>query len=223
MRILNKLFGILFGIAAAFFLLLTFVSGFDFSLLIIAILFLFLAIYSFKLPSLMQKHRERVSEKRIQTESEPVDEAPVTPAPKPVYTFRVAGVSFREKEIKANLLAVNDFYLLGKQDLIDSGRVDECIFKYANEFDDVALVPDTENKDYPGAIKVVVEGIHVGYVPSANKDKVCELMEGSHTVSARLLGGPFKIVHESFDYDREREVYELEKDELNYGIEVSIE
>ena len=247
MRILSKVVGVLFGIATVFFLLLTFVSGFSFSMFIIAILFLFLAIYSFKLPALMQKHRERISEKRAPAKGEavspssslePIDTAssPVTaaaPAPESdsesenviKYSFYVAGTSYREDDIEYSLLVENDEYSMSKRELVDLGLVNEKIYKYEPNYSNVSLIPDPENDYDENAIKVVVDGVHIGFVPKDRTRRVANMLKKDPEISCSIYGGPYKIVEEEspgdFIWDEDPE-YTVVKSSSRIGAKVTL-
>lgn len=165
-------------------------------------------------------------------EPDPVNEEPPAPAPKPEkplfkkYAFKVAGISRRQKDITSKLLPENSDYMLSKSELVEIGAIDERIYKYSPIELDAELVPEPDNPRDPNAIKVLVDGVQLGYVPADKTGKVKGLLEKEQirAISSAFYGGPYKIIHEDFDTEREKEVYTIEKDsQYNIGAEVTIE
>jgi len=163
---------------------------------------------------------------------DPVNEEPPAPAPDPEkplfkkYAFKVAGISRRQKDIASKLLLENSDFLLSKSDLVEIGAVDERIYKYSPIELDAELVPEPDNPRDPNAIKVLVDGVQIGYVPADKTGKAKSLLEKKqiHAITSAFYGGPYKIIREDFDPDREREVYTIEKDsQYNIGAEITIE
>lgn len=165
-------------------------------------------------------------------EPDPVNEEPPALAPEPEkplfkkYAFKVAGISRRQKDIASKLLPENDDFLLSKSELVEIGAVDERIYKYSPIELGAELVPEPDNPRDPNAIKVLVDGVQIGYVPADKTGKVKSLLdkEQIHAITSSFYGGPYKIIHEDFDPEREKEVYTIEKDsQYNIGAEISIQ
>lgn len=161
-----------------------------------------------------------------------VNEEPPAPAPEPEkplfkkYAFKVAGISRRQKDIASKLLPENSDFLLSKSELVEIGAVDERIYKYSPIELDAELVPEPDNPRDPNAIKVLVDGVQLGYVPADKTGKVKSLLEKDqiHAITSAFYGGPYKIIHEDFDLEREKDVYTIEKDsQYNIGAEITIE
>ena len=113
-----------------------------------------------------------------------------------------------------------------KKEIVDAYMTDESIYKYTFSIDDVQLEPEPDNPRDPNAIKVLVDGVQLGYVPADKTGKVKSLLEKEqiHAITSAFYGGPYKIIHEDFDPEREKEVYTIEKDsQYNIGAEVTIE
>ncbi|WP_283124168.1 HIRAN domain-containing protein [Angelakisella massiliensis] len=133
--------------------------------------------------------------------------------------FHVAGVSFHQDEI-ASLGYENSDYDMSKKEIIDSSMENEKI--YAVEFDPqrVELEPEPDNPHDPNAIKVIVDGVHVGYIKKGSTAHVRNLLAAGGKVSAEIYGGKYKMLcHYDEDDD---DVYEMECDEDMYGVTVSI-
>lgn len=142
-----------------------------------------------------------------------------TSTPQNYERFHVAGVSFHQNEI-ASLGYENSDYEMSKKEIIDSSMENEKI--YAVEFDPqrVELEPEPDNPHDPNAIKVIVDGVHVGYIKKGSTAHVRNLLAAGGKVSAEIYGGKYKMLcHYDEDDD---DVYEMECDEDMYGVTVSI-
>ena len=150
------------------------------------------------------------------------------PAEKPKYksySFRVAGISKRQRSITANLLTESSDYEATKKELVEIGMTDERIYKYIPDVLDAELVPEPENPHDPNAVKVIVDDIHVGYVPAEKAEKVKKLLDTKQIrdVSCEFYGGPYKIITEDYDLEKNKEVYTVERESQYIGAEVTIE
>lgn len=160
-----------------------------------------------------------VSEPIQEPESEPVIEEPA--APEPVkdpykyYSFKVAGISFYEKDIIDTLAIENDDYDMTKKEIVDAYMTDESIYKYIFSIDDVQLEPEPDNPYDPNAIKVIADGVFIGHVPAKSTNRVKQLLGKSPEISCELYGGPSKIVFEESDGS-----YTMKKSDHNIGAEV---
>ena len=163
--------------------------------------------------------QEPESEPAQEPESEPVIEEPA--APEPVkdpykyYSFKVAGISFYEKDIIDTLAIENDDYDMTKKEIVDTYMTDESIYKYIFSIDDVQLEPEPDNPHDPNAIKVIADGVHIGYVPAKSTKKIRQLLEKHPEVMCNVYGGPSKIVFEESDGS-----YTMKKSDHNIGAEV---
>ena len=138
------------------------------------------------------------------------------------YSFNVAGVSYKRKEITA-LLLENDDYDMSKKEIIDCNMTDEYIYRYTTFMRDVELVPDPDNEHDPNAIKVLSRGVHVGFVPADKTGRVRKILDSrSPEISAEFKGGPYKIVRAVWDDEKMDDVYELEKDNGVMGMKVTM-
>lgn len=233
MGIAKKIAGGIFILLGLVLLLLSFVGDFSIGIFVAAVLCLLAAAAFFKKPRAI-----KVSEATEYIESVPVqaDEAvereshaaapdrAITPgeAHERSYSFKVAGISFRQKYLEEILLE-NDEYDMSKSELIDLGMIDEPIYKYTDIIGDVTLMPEADNEYDPNAIKVCIGDVHVGYVPSEKTKRVRKILDAENlSLSCDVVGGPYKIIREDYDDDRDKEVYYLEKNNLNIGLEVTL-
>ena len=163
--------------------------------------------------------QEPESEPAQEPESEPVIEEPA--APEPVkdpykyYSFKVAGISFYEKDIIDTLAIENDDYDMTKKEIVDAYMTDESIYKYIFSIDDVQLEPEPDNPYDPNAIKVIADGVFIGHVPARSTNRVKQLLGKSPEISCELYGGPSKMV-----FDEGDGTYTMKKSDHNFGAEV---
>ena len=98
---------------------------------------------------------------------------------KPSYKYenhRVAGTSFHKKEIES-LGTYNYDYDLTKNEFQDSCMEGERVYQYEFDCSRVNLVPEPENKYDSNAIRVEVEGVHIGYIKKGSTSRIRKLME----------------------------------------------
>lgn len=135
-------------------------------------------------------------------------------------TFHVAGITHKQKEI-FQMAYENEDYSMSKKEIIDSGKEDERIYKY--EFDPVhvELIPEPDNPYDPKAIKVVIDGVHVGYIKKGSTSRVRNLLKAGGKVSAEIKGGPYKVL--LYRYEDGEDRYDMETGETSYFVSVQIE
>jgi hypothetical protein len=145
-----------------------------------------------------------------------------TPKPKPRhkrYTFKVAGISFHEKEIREHLIMENDDYSMSKKEMIEMGLIDTMVYKYDGLSTNVQLVPEPDNLHSSDAIKVIADDIIIGYVPSKETFAVKELMDKDDLkIGCSFHGGDYKIIFEDYDTGK----YDLKKGSNNIGAVVTL-
>lgn len=143
------------------------------------------------------------------------------PAPEPeqdlhqYYSFKVAGISFHEKEIINELASENDDYDMTKKEIVDAYMTDETIYKYTFSIDDVQLEPEPDNPHDPNAIKVIVDDVFIGHVPAKSTKRVKQILSKSPEIMCEVYGGPSKIV-----FDEGDGTYTMKKSDHNFGAEV---
>lgn len=132
-------------------------------------------------------------------------------------TYQVAGISFREDAV-LSLAMENSEYDLSKKEIVEAGSEGERIWKYDFDPVRVSLIPEPDNRQDANAIKVIVDGEHIGYIKSDSCSHVKKLLEEGRIVRIKceMGGGPYKIVQEDYDDDKDKTVYTVEKDSTNY-------
>lgn len=137
--------------------------------------------------------------------------------------FPVAGVSFREKAIIA-LAEESEEYQYTKKEIIDECFTDYKIWRYHWRKRPVELVPEPDNPYDPNAVKVVVDGAHIGYIKRESCKRVLQLLaeDRIRNISCTIGGGPYKAVWEEYDDEKDRNTYRLERDEFPIWAKVKI-
>ena len=132
--------------------------------------------------------------------------------------YVVAGVSHYPDSIDA-LATENDDYDLSKSNLLNEGFEGEKVFRYSFHPNSVVLQPEPTNQYDPNAVKVIVDGQHVGYIKKGSAAHIRKQLGAGNIVevTADIGGGPWKLVTEDDD-----DGFTLEKGEYNYWVDLSI-
>lgn len=145
---------------------------------------------------------------------------PTEPTPAPVPTtverHKVAGISYRTEEL-LSLGLENYDYDLSKKQLIDAGLTDERVYRTDFYPDTCELIPEPENPEDPKAIKVVVDGVHIGYIKQGSCAHIHKLLREARIedIDCEISGGPYKVVLTDYNEDGD-EVYTMETDSARY-------
>ncbi len=142
------------------------------------------------------------------------------PAPKidKLKSYKVVGTSFR-KDAFMRLAVENPDYKLSKSALIKKKLVDTPVYQYDFAPESVELIPEPDNPHDPNAIKVVVNGEHIGYVKAGNCAHLLKVIKGNRikSIYAKLYGGAGKMLTKYPD-----EPYELETFDGDFGAKLEI-
>ena len=224
MNKVGKVFGILLAILGALMALLSF-AGLGIAFLIVGASCIFAGIM------LVRKKKPVELPAPVSTASapvpDPVEESEASPAlpesDRIVYSFKVVDIFKQEKEIIDNLLFENDLYDLNKNELADQGYVDEKIYRYEDGIKEIGFEIEPNNDDYPESIKVIADGIHIGYLPEKNTARVRGILaKRSPKITWKVIGGPYKIVYENYDYANDSVKCVMEREHLNIGIKITL-
>ena len=133
--------------------------------------------------------------------------------------YSVAGVAHRQHDI-ADLLLINPDYQMSKNKLIDAGYAGQTIYKFKLTEMNATLQPEPENIHDPNAVKVMIAGVHVGYIPAVNAPIVKRQLEAGRIteVVATIGGGPTKSLDEIFNSTD----YKLVKKDLPVWIQLDV-
>lgn len=197
--------------------------------------------------SMYKKHTEKTNPKPTKTLPQPnhVSNAPVTKAEpvakkptesvsipeellvKPdiskIYTTKekhhVAGTSYRQKDIKS-LGIENCDYSLTKKEIEEIYFEDDQIYELDFIVDKVELIEEPTNEHDPNAIKVVIDGVHVGYIKKGSCAHVKKLMRENkiEKLEADIHGGKYK----QLEYDDETDKYSISRDAKDFFVDLYI-
>lgn len=134
------------------------------------------------------------------------------------YNFNITGTSRYEKEIKG-LLCEDSDYKESNAYLVDNYDEGASIWKYLTfRSEDVNLIEEPDNPYDPGAIRVQVNGVSVGYVKQGATSRVRNLMKTSGAkLSASISGGPCKSIYEDDNGN-----LRVEKNEIAQTFQITI-
>ena len=147
--------------------------------------------------------------------------APPAQEEKKTSTHKVAGTSFRQAAIKA-LGTKNPDFALTKGELFKRG-LDE-VYEYTFNPKKAELVPEPDNPDDPNAIKVVVDGVHVGYIKAGSCARIHKLIRECRIekIEAQIVGGKSKYLC-TYDTDPKKlSDYTLERSDGSFGVQLTI-
>lgn len=136
------------------------------------------------------------------------------PEPSKIERHKVAGTSFHLKEIQS-LGVENSEYKMTKKQLIDEYRIAQRVYQIDYYASKTELIPEPENPHDPRAIRVVADGVHIGYIKSGSCAHIHKLLNEDkiESIKCEIEGGRYKIVLEDYDED-DKVSYRLENDEI---------
>lgn len=143
---------------------------------------------------------------------------PEIPTPKKTETHKVTGMTHHMDNIM-NLASENYNYSLTKRELIDEDIVNERVYEYEFYTTKTELIPEPDNPYDPNAVKVIVDGEHVGYIKKGSCSHILKLLREDmiEKIDAEIKGGKYKIV--LYDYE---DTYTLEKNDAPVSVHLSI-
>lgn len=129
----------------------------------------------------------------------------------------VAGTSYHRDEL-LELAHENEDYHLSKKELEEEYYGTDPIYQYEFFPDKVELVPEPTNEYDPNAIKVIVDGQHIGYIKKGLCNHIHKLINENRIMSidCDIYGGNYKelIVDDYSDKSK------IVKSERNFGAKV---
>lgn len=153
-------------------------------------------------------------------EAAPQKETPKKPGPK---VYHVTGISHYEDNLM-NLAMEDDDFCMTKKDLVDAGRVGERIWKYFFSVSKAEIIPEPDNPVDPKAIKVVADGMHVGYIKAGACSHLLKVLREDRIkkIKCEIGGGPYRYISEKYDDYKDKFVYTVEKGTAPYYVHLSI-
>lgn len=186
----------------------------------------------------------KIVKKRTQVSKESASELPevagtpaapseISPAPVPTATpqkpkvdvrsYTVKGVFNHEEEIFHEMMIRNPEFDYTKSELVDCGAVDMNTYEWVpRDGMELDLIPEPDCKYDPNAVKVVIGGHHIGYIPKEKCLEVLELLSSGRIerMSYDLIGGKYKRVDEDYDFEKDKSTYTMEEGERELGAAV---
>ncbi len=134
------------------------------------------------------------------------------------YTFRVAGTTYRIEALES-ILTENQEYRKKKSTLLEDYDDEDRVWRYLPHYStDVKLVDEPDNPNDPNAIRVEVDGIHIGYIKKESTSQVRSLMKNPGAkLSLETTGGQYKEICEDEDGNKS-----LWYDKINLGAKLTI-
>lgn len=85
----------------------------------------------------------------------------------------------------------------------------ERVYQYEFDCSRVNLVPEPENKYDSNAIRVEVEGVHIGYIKKGSTSRIRKLMEKDMIswINIEIGGGKYKVLDEDGNIERDSSDY----------------
>lgn len=141
----------------------------------------------------------------------PAEPAKAEPSTKLV-SHKVAGTSYHQDALRA-MGKKNPEYSLTKRELLKRWPEGVTVYEYTFHPQKAELVPEPENPNDPKAIKVLIDGQHVGYIKSGSCAHIHRLLRENRIqrVIPRIIGGKYKSVYEN-----------VEKGETTIGVRLDI-
>lgn len=152
-----------------------------------------------------EKEESVASPEPVKEEHAAADPAVSIPDNSKKATFLVAGIYYREDAVIDNLLYENPDFGMTKKEIIECCMEDTEIYKYEPFYGSAKLVSEPDNPHDPNAIKVMVDGIHIGYVPAKKTKSIKKILDSNNVISigCEIFGGPYKVLPDE-DADIER-------------------
>ena len=140
---------------------------------------------------------------------------PVAPAKAPgtkTVSHKVAGTSYRQEALQA-MGEKNPDFALTKKELLKRWPEGVTVYEYNFNPQKAELVPEPENPHDPKAIKVLIDGVHVGYIKAGSCAHIHKLLQENRIQSIKpsIIGGKYKAVYEY-----------VGKDETTIGVRLDI-
>lgn len=119
--------------------------------------------------------------------------------PKAKTCILVVGEYYRHNDI-CSIVSGNPLYNLPDNEFIKKVAPDKRIYRYKYREASAQLIPEPANKHDKNAIKVMIDNVHVGYIPTEQCLEVKKLLPKIKEVKAYIGGGDYK-------YHSQNEVY----------------
>ena len=162
--------------------------------------------------------------RQVAPEATPAAVAPVAPTTRPApKTYKVTGMQYRMENLMA-LAEYNPFYDWSKKELIDELMTNERVYQYTFNYKKAELVSEPDNPHDPKAIKVVVGGLHVGYIKAGSCAHLHKVINENRIerIDCEISGGKYKVVLECWDDLGGNSKYTLERGDAPFWVHLHI-
>lgn len=131
-------------------------------------------------------------------------------------TYRVAGARHYATAIES-LAQTNPQYSMSKKELLSAGLAEKEIYKFLFAPKQVEVVPEPDNTYDPNAIKVMIDGAHVGYIKAGSCAHLLKVIKGNRIeqIRCKIGGGPYKCYTDTSGID-EKPCFELDEGSSPY-------
>ena len=109
----------------------------------------------------------------------------------------VAGQYYHQKDLASVLTHKNRFYYAPDETIIEFARnkPNYAVYEYKRERCSLEIYHEPQNEHDPGALKVLANGVFIGYVPQDERHHLLEIsMLPGLSMRVDVLGGPYKQV-----------------------------
>lgn len=159
-------------------------------------------------------------------EEPPKPAEPEVPEGAKTVRHTVAGTNYRQDTLLA-MGVKNPDYNLNKRELVKRWPNGVTVYEYIFSPKKAELVPEPDNPHDPKAIKVLIDGQHVGYIKAGSCAHVHKLLRENRiqSIKPQIIGGKSKSTYCRDGYSiREGRVgdYEFEKNETAIGVRLEI-
>lgn len=136
--------------------------------------------------------------------------------PEKIQNHNITGVSHYQDNI-LKLAKNNPLYDLSKKDII-AKKIDGCIYQYKFNPQKTELLPEPNNPHDPNAIKVMIDGQHVGYIKAGSCTRILKLIKEDRIarIESKIGGGNYKM------YWNDGISVNAEKGKNNFNVRISI-
>jgi len=135
---------------------------------------------------------------------------------------KVAGVSHYLDNI-LSMAIDNPYYELSKEEIVDEFLVDEHIYQYYFSTSKTELIEEPDNEYDSNAIKVIIDGMHIGYIKKGSCTHIKNLFKADRikSITSEIYGGTYKYVYEDEEED-DKYYMDIIGDKNNFKITITL-
>ena len=136
---------------------------------------------------------------------------------------KIAGTSYRQKEIQS-LGIENPDFKLSKKELLNRGLEDETIYNYVFSPSNVELAEEPDNKYDPNAVKVIIDGVHIGYIKKGSCSRIKNLIHADKIakIEAEIRGGKYRLLYSDYEDDSDKSSYRIDTGSSDFSVSICI-